>query len=478
MQEKWLSMVDKEKIERYMRHALSSNEMPARLPNFFWKDWAKAKDSNPKFRQLFKDSLKIKQKIKFDLPISQRSGEPEFRKMENLYNEISKKLGVFFKSKEYANIKSLGAAAAFPVKEIDNPCREELFPRELGIFYYVFIECLHVILYENNKVPYYSERKYKIFQIQTEEEDFFNNPLTVEYIKKNKELFTFSLREGERANKAFKRLAKLFQLPKDIMDLFEQLEIARSMLIQSCKMNATLVLSIDPEDFLTASDNSLNWNSCFSLTDSGSCKHGTYSAMVTPSLAIAYIESETPYQPMEEYPEYTFSNKIWRAWVYIDENILFVNKNYPFASEPITSFLYNWLISSFSEVYVKSKSANLSMQVDYSFMYDDTYHTDLFYIRNDAIDKCGNNGCYHFSLSEPPRCLFCGRTLEDNCNEGNFCCYDCDDAIYCSCCGETILREDAYWIDDMPYCPCCYEFEIEEIEELKRREQEITDDWE
>ena len=63
MQEKWLSMVNKEKIERYMRDALSTNEMPMRLPDFFWTDWVEAKNSNSKFRELFKDSLKIKQKL-------------------------------------------------------------------------------------------------------------------------------------------------------------------------------------------------------------------------------------------------------------------------------------------------------------------------------------------------------------------------------------------------------------------------------
>ena len=76
MQDKWLSMVNKEKIERYMQYALPANEMPKHLPDFFWTDLAEAKNSNPKFRELFKDSLKIKQKINFDLPLSKRTNEP------------------------------------------------------------------------------------------------------------------------------------------------------------------------------------------------------------------------------------------------------------------------------------------------------------------------------------------------------------------------------------------------------------------
>lgn len=476
MQEKWLSMVNKEKIEEYMRYALSSNEMPEHLPDFFWEDWAKAKASNPKFRQLFKDSLKIKQKINFNLPISQKNGEPEFQKMEDLYADILEKIESFFESKECANTNSFGNMAALPAHYLNKISKEKIYLCRSDTFYYLFKDCLFLILYKDNKISAYRAGRYKAFQIQTEKgATVFNRPTAIKYVKKDKELFTFSLREGERANKAFKRLARLVHLPQDIMDLFEQLETARSMLIQTCKMNATLVLSIDPEDFLTASDNSLNWDSCFSLTNSGVYKNGIYSAMVTPSLAIAYIESETPYQPIKEHPEYTFSNKVWRAWVYIDENILFVNKNYPFTSEPITSFLYSWLISSFSDVYVNSKDADLSMHVDYSFMYDDTSYYDLFYIRNESICKCGSDKCYHFTLSESPKCLFCGGTLEGNCDDGQFCCYDCDDVIFCSSCGDRILRDEAYWIDDMPYCSCCYELEIEYKEESKRMEKEGID---
>lgn len=468
MQEKWLSMVNKEKIEEYMRYALTSNEMPLKLPDFFWTDWADAKNSNNKFRELFKDSLKIKQKINFDLPISQRSNEPEYKKMENIFYEIRNKILSFFNSRDGRKI------AVEPSDYISN-CSDNIIQiyGNSDMFSMILINCLYKITNGDNKIDPYQAGKYKAYQVQTKAKDgdVYSVYQTYEYIEKNKEIFTFSLREGERANKAFKRLARLVNLPQNIMNLFEQLEIARSMLIQTSKMNATLVLSIDPEDFLTASDNSLNWDSCFSLTNEGSYKNGTYSAMVSPNLAIAYIESDRPFIPNQDRPEDTFSNKIWRAWVYIDDNIFFVNKNYPFHSETITSFLYNWLISTSSDIYVSSKDAKLSLHAD-SFMYNDTSLDDLFYIKNNVINMFPSKE-YYIELSVAPRCLFCGESLEDNSRDGLFCCYDCDDIIYCDECGEEINRDDAYWIDDVPLCRCCYEDEIEFRLEEERKSMEL-----
>lgn len=470
MQEKWLSMVNKEKIEEYMRYALTSNEMPLKLPEFFWTDWADAKNSNNKFRELFKDSLKIKQKINFDLPISQRNNEPEYKKMENIFYEIRNEILSFFNSRDCRKI------GVKPSDYVSN-CSDNIIQiyDNSDTFSMILIDCLYKIINGDNKINPYQAGKYKAYQVQTkvkdDDDDVYSCYQTYEYIEKDKEIFTFSLREGERANKAFKRLARLVNLPQYIMALFEQLEIARSMLIQTSKMNATLVLSIDPEDFLTASDNSLNWDSCFSLTNEGCYKNGTYSAMVSPNLAIAYIESDRPFIPNQDRPEDTFSNKIWRAWVYIDDNIFFVNKNYPFYSETITSFLYNWLISTSSDIYVSSKDAKLSLHAD-SFMYNDTNLDDLFYIKNDVINIFPSKE-YYIELSVAPRCLFCGESLEDNGRDGLFCCYDCDDIIYCDGCGEEINRDDAYWIDDMPLCRCCYEDEIEFRLEEERKSTEL-----
>lgn len=468
MQEKWLSMVDKEKIERYMRDALTSNEMPLKLPDFFWTDWADAKNSNNKFRELFKDSLKIKQKINFDLPLSQRSNEPEYKKMENIFYEIRNEILSFFNSRDCRKI-------AVAHSDYISNCSDNIIQiyGNSDTFSRILIDCLREIVDRDNKIKTYQAGKYKAYQVQTKakDADVYSRYQTYEYIEKNKEIFTFSLRERERANKAFKRLARLVNLPQNIMNLFEQLEIARSMLIQTSKMNATLVLSIDPEDFLTASDNSLNWDSCFSLTNEGSYKNGTYSAMVSPNLAIAYIESDRPFIPNQDRPEDTFSNKIWRAWVYIDDNIFFVNKNYPFYSETITSFLYNWLISTSSDIYVSSKDAKLSLHAD-SFMYNDTSLDDLFYIKNNIINMFPSKK-YYIELSVAPRCLFCGESLEDNGREGLFCCYDCDDIIYCNVCGEEINKDDAYWIDDMPLCRYCYEDEIESRLEEERKSMEL-----
>ena len=105
-------------------------------------------------------------------------------------------------------------------------------------------------------------------------------------------------------------------------------------------------------------------------------------------------------------------------------------------------------------------------------MYNDTSLDDLFYIKNNVINMFPSKE-YYIELSVAPRCLFCGESLEDNGRDGLFCCYDCDDIIYCGGCGEEINRDDAYWIDDMPLCRCCYEDEIEFRLEEERKSMEL-----
>lgn len=447
MEEKWLSMVDKSKITKYLNRYLE--DYSGVLPKFFWEDWAKAKNQNPKFRELFKDSLKIKQKINFNLPISQRTDDPEYTKMRFYLSRLIDALIPNFMCAEYNDkILRFFRSSSYNSKEWGG--------LSVGMLSRWF---LTDFIKADGKLEITEDSRGTWYLYDTQNARDGDEPI-----------FKIALRDGERANKGFKRLARLIGFNEEIMDCFEQLEIARSMLIQTSKMSATLVLSIDPEDFLTASDNNLNWDSCFNITENGCYKNGTYSAMVSPGIAIAYLESDKPYDPLDD-EDKTFSNKIWRAWVYVDENIFYIAKNYPFKNEPVISFLYNWLISTSSDVYVSSKDAKLELCIDYSFMYDDHKMDDLFYIRNDAITSD-----YYLikELSIAPNCLYCGRSLEDNCRDGAFVCYDCDDVDYCECCGEPIHRDEAYYIDDMPYCHCCYEDEIERLEEEKRERTRIA----
>jgi hypothetical protein len=98
-----------------------------------------------------------------------------------------------------------------------------------------------------------------------------------------------------------------------------------SVLLESFKTNGTVVLSIDPMDYLTMSESASGWRSCQSLD--GEYRTATLAYMMDSCTAVAYLESES----FIKEPSYGVLSKMWRQLVYISTDGTFAvqSKQYP-----------------------------------------------------------------------------------------------------------------------------------------------------
>lgn len=103
-----------------------------------------------------------------------------------------------------------------------------------------------------------------------------------------------------------------------------------SQYVQKNKVKGKLYLSVDPLDYLLASENNENWRSCHALD--GEFRSGNLSYMLDSSTVVAYV-SNGEKQDLSMLPEHIkdFSKKL-RVFIHWTptSNVLFFSKTYPF----------------------------------------------------------------------------------------------------------------------------------------------------
>ena len=383
-------------LEPFEREGLNN------LEEYFFKPWAENKWTNSLFRTLFKDSLKVKRHVHYNVPFT------DLRATNKGIDEwISK------------------------VCEFTNKVMESINMLTDDSSSWEFDDLVYQMLYN---IQYTTEERW--------------------FCQSDKKL---TIPKNTTVTKAIRKVLVFYSLEKEFMDLYESLLYDRSLLIQATNIEGTLVLSIDPMDIITASDNNCGWASCFSLQNKGECKASVYSAVIDPHIMIAYLESPKECKFAYGNKEYTFSNKIWRTWVYYDENVLFVNKNYPFVSGIITDYIYNWIFSVKDSIFIKSSNINGRLRDNCGFMYCDYRAGMTFYVEdpNQYVSTWQDNIYFEITLGIEPRCLISGQHLTNN---GLFvcprytgsCCEECDE--YCH--PDELIYIDS---EDIYVCPECYE---------------------
>lgn len=144
---------------------------------------------------------------------------------------------------------------------------------------------------------------------------------------------------GMRPMRAVRKIIDYIGFPH--IDLFEEWRDEVSMVLTTKKISGTLVLSIDPIDFLTLSNNNSNWSSCVTMPTGSYCN--TIPAMMNSSYAfIAYLKNPEPYvvNGME------YDNKSWRTLMFYDvDNDRWVCNTceYPFHSEGLLLETYKFI---------------------------------------------------------------------------------------------------------------------------------------
>ena len=236
---------------------------------------------------------------------------------------------------------------------------------------------------------------------------------------------------GMRFFKAFRlvveRLRKTtteaFSKVRDLVDETvlsnERLEDMRneiSRLLQDKKIkDGELHISINPIDFMSASDNLHNWTSCMSWVNLGCYRTGTIEMMNSPYVACAYVCRQGDVMHIGA-DAITCSNKIWRAWVYLldGKEVRMVGVNYPYFNKDWTNMVLDWLKKN-----VPSSSPLNRMALN-DWGDQDEVTIVMEYMYNDFDDSCKRDdiicdipenysGTTYFDISAPVRCFTCGR---------------------------------------------------------------------
>lgn len=259
--------------------------------------------------------------------------------------------------------------------------------------------------------------------------------------------FEVNIQNGMKTQGVEKKLPAIISLISEIIQA-----------VKGVKLNDKMVLSIDPFDFVTASFNTLNWQSCFHR--GGSYAKSVFVLLTDYSTAISYIPTST----FEGDDDPVFiNNKKYRAFVHFDEEFSFaaINKVYPGYISGYTNAVEATLIQNklFSEEEI----------VDECYYPHFIVSTEMY----DDIDGDGASGMIltkralededrRIYIGEDVGCMGCGTPIrpqyESEVEDSDWECPTCKyggDYFYCPGCEENCAMEDLS--SDEIHCSSCYE---------------------
>ena len=309
----------------------------------------------------------------------------------------------------------------------------------------------------------------------------------------------YQVKHGMRLTRLLERIRKAYGdtdfTEQDMARLNDLIAMARTSTNSSFK----LCLSIHPLDYMTMSDNDMNWNSCMAWKDHcGDYRQGTVECMNSPSVIVAYIredhDMDLGFVAPPDYKPATWANKSWRQLFLVSEGAIIADKGYPYQYDNAVAAVLNWLkelaaqnwgidydiagtIESNDDlVYndsdnVKIDGHEVGLHVTWGYMYDDlgTLRQHKVLINSSAMREyyeCTKNMQYYITGSGESECVWCGGSLwyDEDDEEGSgshlvFCnhCSVPESAIYCDCCGERV--SDRTYVEhlDAYLCEYCYE---------------------
>jgi len=255
--------------------------------------------------------------------------------------------------------------------------------------------------------------------------------------------------------------------------------IIYSRLVQEFRTDTTLVLSINPLDYLLVSAHTTGWHSCHNY-DTGEFRVGSMSHMIDETSIVAYTYRKT--DKIVNSDDYEYPVKEWRQMIYFDlQNAIAVHsREYPnnnaiynqqarkLSAKILADYHqkeYNWIVTfEEREKGLKNEEETLSSIKDCDF--NCSYHlygiglgylgdkpTSYIQLNNDRIEPdivFGSN--FH--------CLHCGNIMEednDNCDSENFLCFGCLNIFHCYECGsKQNLADEHFTPRDHSICEFCF----------------------
>lgn len=273
---------------------------------------------------------------------------------------------------------------------------------------------------------------------------------------------TFTLDLANNVQVKFVSGMKLMKLLKRLSEaagateLFEEVRIAQSKILNDNNLDTEICLSIHPIDYMTASYNNNNWSSCMNWKD-GEYRRGVIEMMNSPCVVVAYIDSDKNTILGGEW-----GSKRWREFFIVNREMISGIKGYPYWNRDIESFVIDWLKELYEPVF----------KVEYSFakpawspererdiyitcgpaMYNDFYSDNEYHsiFSSDLME-------YNLDYSGPSECVCCGeRGYFDE--EGLLYCARCVESYYCAECGGLITdHDDLIEFNGNYYCQTCFE---------------------
>ena len=291
-----------------------------------------------------------------------------------------------------------------------------------------------------------------------------------EYQEGNKELRLSDSKTLKIQNgcKPMRMLQKIFNFYGE-SEIFEELRLRHSMVLNEKCFKGTLCLSIHPLDYMTMSDNNCNWNSCMNWVDQGSYRRGTVEMMNSPMAIVAYLESDKDYMINGE----PWNSKKWRELILYNRDFICGVKGYPYWNKNLEETAVNWvkeLVPNSADYGPTETIYPYSNEYNYLGIYPVYFEPEADAMYNDFNDEVGHKGCfsknyldergdyhYYFNYSGASTCMCCGDYVEfDSDNEWKLVCDDCDDSNVCEWCDESFSGE-GYEVDGYYLCSYCYE---------------------
>ena len=296
--------------------------------------------------------------------------------------------------------------------------------------------------------------------------------------------------------KPIRMLSRMVQRVKDdypaLGDAFERMRLLHSQIWNDAYIDGEVVLSILPTDFLTASYNDCDWDSCMNI-EGGDYRRGVIEMMNSPRVIEAYI----PSKHMSNFKKIPFSNKKWREFFIVDDNGIFAIKGYPYWNTDLEKVILmklkelvsnvidwkweseepmSWTMSNYGAL--KSEDSKWEYRISCGpAMYNDfrggnKYQGFSSIKDSDKVDKISIN---YSGLSE---CLYCGEPVDIDMETWNICCSKCMAGYFCDICGNKFHSwDDLIFINDIAYCEGCYSERIRTCPICNVNEDIILEDW-
>lgn len=158
-----------------------------------------------------------------------------------------------------------------------------------------------------------------------------NAEVVMNCLNRNVSFENVKFRAGDKISKCIGKILDLYDITPAEKD---SVLIKFSMLIQGVKAKGSAVLSIDPVDYITMSENNSNWESCHSM--SGCFRTGPFAYLQDSSTTISYVKPKD--DCVFTYGDskiLTYSNKNWRQIVLFSKELKYATqlRQYPYTSQ-------------------------------------------------------------------------------------------------------------------------------------------------